>query len=279
MGLKEIIIILLIIVVIAGIYFSKTLEREYKKEVEKGLVNTISNDSDTIEEEDIENLPEPVQKYLRYVGVVGREKVKNFRIEIDGQMKMDRGKEFQGADIEQYTFQNNLTRLFYMEMKVSGLPIKGLHAYKDGEAVMDIRALGLIPVAKGQGDKMNEAETVTVFNDMCIFAPATLIDNRIKWEEIDDKTVKAYFINGDITIEAMLYFNEEGQLINFTSDNRYYSPKGDIFDNLRWSTPITEYDNFNGYNLASYGEAYWSFPDEDFTYIKLNVKNVEYNVK
>jgi len=279
MGLKEIIIILLVVFVAFGIYFSKTLQREYKKELERGLVNTISNSRETIEEEDIENLPNPVQKYLRYVGVLGKEKVKNFRIEIDGQMKMDRNKDFQDAKIEQYTFQDDLTRLFYMEMKVGGLPIKGLHAYKDGEAIMDIRALGIIPVAKGQGEKMNEAETVTIFNDMCIFAPATLIDKRIKWEEIDDKKVKAYFTNGDITIQAMLYFNEEGQLINFTSDNRYYSPKGDSFDNLRWSTPITEYDNFNGYNLPSYGEAYWSFPDEDFTYIKLNIKKINYNVK
>lgn len=42
---------------------------------------------------------------------------------------------------------------------------------------------------------MDKTETVTLFNDMCLMAPATLIDRRIQWQEIDRNSVKATFIN------------------------------------------------------------------------------------
>ena len=53
---------------------------------------------------------------------------------------------------------------------------------------------------------MNMSETVTLFNDMCLFAPATLIDKEILWEPVDPRTVWARFTHNGITISAMLYF-------------------------------------------------------------------------
>ena len=57
-----------------------------------------------------------------------------------------------------------------------GLPVLGYHDYQNAKANMDIRLLGLYAVVKAKGDEMNKAETVTVFNDMCLMFPATLID-------------------------------------------------------------------------------------------------------
>ncbi len=142
---------------------------------------------------------------------------------------------------------------------------------------MLIKLAGLITVVDGEGEKMDRAETVTVFNDMCILAPATLIDKRIQWIVIDSLTTIAIFTNEGIKISAMLYFNEEGQLINFVSNNRYYSPTGENFEKVVWSTPVSDYRVANGYNLAMYGEAVWKFEDEDFCYAKFKIKEIEYN--
>ncbi len=57
---------------------------------------------------------------------------------------------------------------------------------------------------------MFEADTVTMFNDMCLMAPATLIDKRITWQTIDDLTVAETFTNQSVTISAVLQFNDEG---------------------------------------------------------------------
>ena len=95
-----------------------------------------------------------------------------------------------------------------------GLPVIGF-SYSNATASMLIKLGGLVTVADGKGQEMNQGETVTVFNDMCLLAPASLIDDRIKWEVINEHTVKAHFNNNGYVISAELYFNDRGQLINF----------------------------------------------------------------
>jgi len=194
-------------------------------------------------------------------------------------MKTDKEKDWSEVQVEQYSFIDNITRLFYLKLNMSGIPVVGLHSYKDANATMSVKVAGLIPVVDGKGKGMNQGETVTVFNDMCILAPATLIDEKIEWEPIDSLTAKATFNNEGIKISAILYFNKEGQLINFVSYDRYYSPTGKTYESIPWSTPVSNYKNINGLNLATYGEAVWNFPEGDFSYAKFNIKEIEYNYK
>ena len=71
---------------------------------------------------------------------------------------------------------------------------------------MLIKIFGLFTVVNAKGKEMNQGETVTLFNDMCFMAPASLIDRNIEWEEIDNITVDANFTNDNITISARLFF-------------------------------------------------------------------------
>jgi hypothetical protein len=178
----------------------------------------------------------------------------------------------------QYSEVKDIKRLYFMEMKMSGLPIVGLHKYADTKAIMLVKLAGLFTVADGKGEEMNKGETVTVFNDMCMFAPATLIDGRIQWESIGPLTVKATFDNKGIKVSALLYFNEKGELINFVSEDRYYSPTGKTYQKIRWSTPVKEYKDYDGIRISSGGEAVWSFPDGDYCYARANIKEIKYNI-
>ncbi len=122
---------------------------------------------------------------------------------------------------------------------------------------------------------MDKAETVTLFNDMCLLAPATLIDKRIQWQPVNDTSVTATFTNHDITITANLFFNQQGQLVNFISNDRTSVNEMKEFP---FSTPVSSYKNINGYNIMSLGEAVWHYPDGAFTYGKFNLTSIEYNV-
>ena len=44
------------------------------------------------------------------------------------------------------------------------------------------------------------------------------------------------------------YFNVKGELINFKSDDRYWSKDGKTVRRYQWSTPVREYRDFNGRN-------------------------------
>lgn len=255
-------------------YSMQKFENKYKKDVSENLLHANTISTDLLTENDLTQLPVPVQKYLRYVDVLNKPKVKNVRIEFYGQMR-EKGKEWFPFTSEQYNFFEEYTRLFFMKGKMFGTTIPGYHAYKIKYASMDIRLLGVFPVVNITGDTFFKAETVTLFNDMCLFAPAALIDRRITWENIDSNSVKATLNNNRTIISAMLYFNREGQLINFVSDDRI-----EVSDmkNYRFSTPVKNYKNIGGFNLGTYGEGIWHYPDGTFIYGQFNVKNVQYNV-
>jgi hypothetical protein len=260
------------------VFKSQELKRTYDTEIAKALANDSSEGNGILTEEDMKNLPEPVQKYLVYVGAVGKEKIRNFKVVFDGEFRTDPKKDWARMQAVQYSELKDTKRLYYMKMKMFGLPIAGLHKYADAKAIMLVKLAGLLTVADGKGEEMNKGETVTVFNDMCMLAPASLIDERIEWETIDPLTVKAIFNNKGIKVSALLYFNEKGELINFVSDDRYFSPSGKTYEKFRWSTPVKDYKDYNGVRIATYGEAIWSFPEGDYCYRRINIKDIRYNV-
>jgi hypothetical protein len=269
-------ILLLVIILIVAliIYGQRSFQSQYQKDVQQGLARKAESQPDILTEQDLVHLPGPIQQYLRLAGVVGKPKVHNFKVTFEGDMR-SKDQEWFRFTSEQHNFMDAPERLFFMKAKVKGLPTAGYHAYKEGEARMLIKLLSLIPVVNISGPEMLKAETVTVFNDMCLMAPATLIDDRIQWEPIDDLSAKAVFTVDKISITATLFFNEKGELINFISDDRY-----DVNQKqwLRFSTPVKEYKNINGFHLISYGEAVWHYPEGEFVYGKFRVKNIEYNL-
>ncbi len=268
--IANVIVLVVAILALAGWNF----ERKYKKDVSKSFENaTISEE--TVSEKDIENLPVPVQKYLRYAGVLGKPKIKTVKVIFKGEMR-EKGKDWFAFTSEQYNFFENPTRLFFMKANFKGLPTHGYHRYKDGKASMLIKLLSVFAVAEIKEPKMFKTETVTYFNDMCLFAPAALIDKKIEWQIIDDRSVKATYTNKEATISAILYFNEKDQLINFVSEDRM-----EVNSNQRvpFSTPVKKYGIINDYNLPVAADVVWHFLDDDFVYGKFYLLDVQYNVK
>ncbi|RPI00301.1 MAG: hypothetical protein EHM72_09630 [Calditrichaeota bacterium] len=266
----------LLILIVALLNMGSFLfERGYRLDVQSSLQRSQSAATEIITEADIQSLPEAVRRYLIYAGVIGKPRVANMRVLLAGEMR-DKGKDYFPFTSEQYNFCDEPTRLFFMKGKMFGMTVPGYHRYKDKSAMMDVRLFGMLSVIKLTGDVAYVADTVTLFNDMCLFAPATLIDPRIKWQIIDEQSVHATFTNNGISITAVLYFNAEGQLVNFVSEDRMAVAD---MKKYTWSTPISRYQILNGYNLPAFGEAIWHYPDGDFTYGKIEIKDVEYNIR
>jgi hypothetical protein len=143
---------------------------------------------------------------------------------------------------------------------------------------MQVTIAGVVPIEDARGDEMNRAETVTLFNDMCLLAPGTLIDPRIAWQPVDATAAKARFTYAGQTIAATLFFNSTGELVNFVSDDRSRADPGGSFTVRRFSTPVRDYRDFGSVRLMSFGEARWLLPDGEFTYGEFHLIEVAYNV-
>lgn len=257
---------------------SGRLRATYERDVRNALAGVASRA--LVTEADIAPLPAPVQSYLRVTGVVGRPRVHNFRVLMHGRIRNAANARWMPLAAEQHNFVDEPARFFYLTASMFRIPVHGYHRYVGSSATMKVNAAGFIPVVDVSGPEMNQGETVTMFNDMCVMAPATLVSPAIAWEPVDKATARATFTNAGQQIRAELLFNGAGELVNFWSDDRYQtSSDGKSVTRVRWSTPLGAYRSFGDARLAGGGEARWHEADGDYAYIELRFDRVEYNLR
>ena len=102
-----------------------------------------------------------------------------------------------------------------MDAELFGVPVEVLHIFAAGSAAMRVRALSLFTMVDAAGPEMDRGETVTLFNDLCVLAPAALIDAPVTWQALDDHRVRGIYTNGANTVTAELIFNDDHELVDF----------------------------------------------------------------
>lgn len=228
-------------------------------------------------EADIAALPPPVQRYIRLTGSIGRPVVTQISLQFDATMYDAPGAEGMAGPVRQTNRFDTPERLFLMSSRMKGLPVTVLHDFSRKGAKMTVRLAGLVNVVDLSGPDLTRTETVTILNDLAFFAPSRLTDPRLAWTAIDDTHARATFTLGANSVSADLVFNEQGELVDFLSDDRGMLEKDGKLRILRWSTPMHAYRQFGGWRLASEGEAIWHLPEGPFTYGRMRLTAYDAN--
>jgi hypothetical protein len=255
-----------------------SLESSYQEQLRAQFTAQPLAAAAPLSEADLAHLPPPVQRYLRRSGAVGKPKTQNVRFEFDAQMWRKPGAAPMTATSVQHNFFARPARLFFMKARMFGLPVEVLHAYAGEQATMKVRVASLVNMVDLAGDELSTGETVTILNDMCFFAPGTLIDPRLAWEPVDDRTVKVTLVNGRRRGSATLHFNERDELVNFTSDDRAALLDDGTLRRSRWSTPVEGYREIAGRWVPTRGNAIYAYPEGDFTYGTFVLKGIAHDV-
>ncbi len=256
----------------------RSYRRRYEEIVRQNL--TGPPDAAIVTEADLTPLPPLIQTYLRNVGAVGRPHVHSFRAVFEGTFRNGLKGSKMPFRSEQVNTFDPPTRAFLMNGRAYGLPAEGLHLFQGGRATMQIRMARLFQVVDAHGPRMDQSETVTLFNDLCLFAPAALIRMRqVRWEEDGAQSVKAAFPLVDHTIQARLVFLPDGDLADFVSPDRFLSQDGKTYESYPWSTPVHAYAEHDGRRIPSLAEAVWHTPEGAFPYGRFQLVEIQYNPK
>ena len=249
----------------------------YERDVTEGLKRL--QPERLLLDRDLDGLPRLLQTYLRRVGVVGRPRTQNFRARFRGEMRRNHGSGWMRIWAEQHTFLGpEPARLFLMKASYLGLPFEAFHRFVGPAATMQVRVASLFQVVDARGPEMDQGETVTFFNDLCLLDPAALLEADIQWLEIDEKTLRGTFHHQGRTVAADLTFNADGDLVNYLSGDRYQSADGKAYVKYPWSTPVCEYQEVAGLRLMARGDAVWAEPGGPFPYARFEVEDITYNL-
>ena len=241
------------------------------------LLRHASNPVRLVTEEDLATLPLLYQTYLRRVGAVGRPHVRNVRVEFTAQMRSSATAAWMPATATQYEFFDPPARLFYMNATRTGIPLDVWHRYVEGAATFQVRIASLFSMVNQRGPVLTSAETVTMMNDIVVFAPAAVLDLPFTWEASGTHTVRATFSNAGNTVSATLTFDAAGDLVGFVSDDRWQAaPPSPL--NVPWSTPISDYRTIDGIRVGAHGDANWIASAGEWTYGRFDIRALAYNV-
>lgn len=271
-------LVVLVIIIVLAVSFAISyvaFERKVAGEVEKLFEKSKGISPEVISEKEIQGLPEPVQRYLRYAQVIGKERIRTVRLEYKGSFRQKEDQGWMPLNAEEYYTTDYPAFVWNGTIRFLGLPLlKGRDKFYEGKGNMVITLLPFIKIADASGYEIDQGGLVRYLQEM-IWFPTAYLNDYIEWNPIDSSSAKVTITVEELTASATLYFNEKGEMTNFIAER--YMSVGDEFSLETWSTPIGEYREINGIMVPTKGEGVWKLSSGDFSYIRLEDVDIEYN--
>lgn len=222
-----------------------------------------------VTESDLAALPDAAQRYLRFMGVVGRPRIWSFRLAFTGRFRRTPGETWMKCEAWQYNSHLAVARIFHIRLRFSGLvPVLGRDTYVQGRGRMLIRLLDLITVGDGTGEEYDIGELVTYLNDAVLIAPSMLLVPEVCWSPVDASSFDVALTDHGRTVAARVFVDERGAPADFSTTDRFYAspqnPKQLV--RARWTTPIEGWQEIDGRSLPTRGRAVWHMPEGEFPY-------------
>jgi hypothetical protein len=220
-------------------------------------------------------LPEPVQRYLRYAHVVGKETIRTVRLKQTGFMRLQPNQKWLPMVAEQYFSTDPPSYLWHGTIQPFPLvSMSGTDRFSDGHGNMHIQLFSFITLANARGPEIDQGALLRYLPEMVWFPTAWLSDY-IQWQAIDAQSVKATICYQHVTVSAVLYVNEQGQVTHLTAE-RSMSEHGQ-YKLERWSGQFNNYQEVSGVLIPTSVEVTWHLASGDFSYFRGELSEIEYN--
>ena len=214
-----------------------------------------------VTEEMLGGVPEPVQRYLRYTGVVGKPFVQGVYLRQKGRVRVGAGERWIPLAAQEWFSVRPPGFVWDATMRVAGIPVGRVRdMYHNGQGGMLVKVASLVTVADAQGGEMDQGSMMRYLSEMMWFPSAFLEDN-ISFEAINATSAHVTLTDQGKTATATLFFDSAGRLTNFVAQR--YAVTGGRGDLRTWSAPVTGYGEFEVLKLPARVRAVWKLTEGD----------------
>lgn len=235
-----------------------------------------ASDNGIFTEQDIAGLPLPVQKYFIYCGYIGTPKMSSMKASFaDVDFVLDKNKNVK-IDYTQYNFISRPNRIAYIDSSMYGIPFEGLDAYIDGHGSMKGVLAKSFTLFDQTGPAMDKASLVTFLSE-CLLVPNAALQDYVAWEAVDNLHAKATISYYGITASGLFTFNENGEALSFTTDDREAVTTDGSSEKVRWSAILQDYRESGGIKKPTVLQAIWHYDDGDLIYFNSNDAVIEHD--
>ena len=257
---------------------------KFCKEIAAAGLPAVSGPAEVISDSHLASLPEPAQRYLRFMGVVGRAQDWSFRLGFHGRFRTRPQQSWMKCEAWQYNSRLAVARTFHIRVRFGGLAtVLARDTYRDGHGRMLIRLMDLVTIGDGTGEEYDAGELVPYLNDAVLICPTMLFVTAVRWAPVDDTSFGISLTDHGRTITARVFVGANGAPTDFSTMDRFCfdpdAPKALV--QARWTTPVEGWQTIDGRSLPTRGQAVWHLPQGPFTYADFTLipQSLVFNVR
>ncbi len=246
-----VVVFVLIITILIG---GRMTRSELEKDIEKLFLSS-ENISDKIySSEQVKHLPDPVQRYFKYSLLENQHYISNARLKHGG--KFNPGQKWFPIKGEEYFTIQNPGFVWFGKLPF----FSARDMYYDGKGYMKVKLLSVVKIIDARGREIDQGALVRWLGEAPWFPTALLPSEKLKWEPIDNDSAKIILTDKNLTIDAVFYFNEQGQITKFNAKRYRYK----VME--KWLGVYRDYKEIEGMQIPHYVEVTWNLESCDFTY-------------
>lgn len=269
-----IIIILITVILVA----KNNMERKIAEEIEHLMdSNYRAGKNELITEAELKELPKNVEKWLKNVGVLGKEKIKKVKLEQSGEMKLKKEqKNCYQAQAEQYIRVDQPGYLWQVDLPI--LPFintKGRDLFLNAEGSMLIKIAYLIPVVDQKANLQINESSLHRFLLELPWYPTAALNDYLSWEKINANRAKATINYQGLSVSAFFDFDENGNLLK-NEAMRFKENTADA-ERIRCLGEMKNYEVIDGLKIPTAVDVSWYLEGEKFTWYKINIDKISFS--
>jgi hypothetical protein len=261
---------------VALLIADRAFYRRFEHEAQHAKAVAGAQGSAPVTEQDLREVPEPIARWIRWSGAVGKARVSFVRVAHGGRFKSGATRPWMPIRGEYVITTKKPSFHWYGRMRMApGVNVAAIDSYLDSHGRMVVKALSAFTLVDARSRETDQSAFGRCVAELSM-APTFFLDrNLVRCEQTGRDSARCSVADGPFSTEADLFVHSDGSLDRIVVMRHF--DRGEGRSTLEWFTGKSrEPRSYDGRMLASRFDGYWNLPDGDLHYVAFEVERVTF---
>lgn len=271
-------IVIAVVVVLAMVILSVADRAFYRSFTMKSLAikaGAGKSQEKIITEVDLENLPAPLARYMKFSGVIGKKMIRSVHATHTGRFKPGKDKPWMPINGEYYLAAEPPAFSWYGKINlVPGLSVVAFDSYADGKGRMLVKALSLLTLVDARSREVDLSAFGRCVAELTLAPTFYMNRDFVRCQQTGPDQLKCRMTDGHFSADAELFVNRDGSLEKIVV-MRFYDRGGGKGTLERFTGKGADPKAYRGFVLPSKLDGYWNLSEGDFHYVSFEIDRID----
>jgi hypothetical protein len=266
--------------VIAAAFFVSALGREFHAEFSRRAAAAVAaagrHGDAPVGEEDLRALPEPLARWIRWSGAVGKPRPSVLRLVHGGRFKPAAKQGWRAIRGEYVITTRRPSFTWYGKLAiVPGIAVAAIDSYREGHGRMQVKALSAVKLVDARSPVTDRSAFARCLAELTM-TPTFFLDRElVTAEQVGPDHVRCRVTDGAVSGDVDLFVNADGSL-DRVEVLRPFERAGGASTLERFTGKYGSPRTWQGRTLGAHLDGVWNLPEGDLHYVAFEVENAEF---